>query len=134
MNAAQNKPDQIIKTMAENSSIFIKESLSPTYCTLKPKNTNSQPRYLAHNPSHTAQISMHFDFNNQFIKVKRTLTKISKTTKILFCFVLISGFMNLYVKHILDIKKVFYFDDLKQLGFLPDKIKISLQRRIFLEP
>jgi hypothetical protein len=29
--------------------------------------------------------SMHFSFNNQFIKVKRTLAKISKTTKILFC-------------------------------------------------
>jgi len=31
--------------------------------------------------------SMHFGFNNQFIKVKRTLAKISKTRKILFCFV-----------------------------------------------
>jgi hypothetical protein len=29
--------------------------------------------------------SMHFGFNNQFIKVKRTLAKISKTTKISFC-------------------------------------------------
>ena len=56
---------------------------------------------------------MHFDFNNQFIKIQRTLAKISKTTKILFCFVLISRFMNLYAKHIPDIKKVFYFDDLK---------------------
>ena len=46
---------------------------------------------------------MHFDFNNQFIKVKRTLAKISKTTKNLFCFVLISGFMNLYIKHIFNI-------------------------------
>ena len=42
--------------------------------------------------------------------------------------------MNLYVKHIPDIKNVFYFDDLKQLGFLPDKIRISLQGRTFLEP
>ena len=65
---------------------------------------------------------MHLDFNNQFIKVKRTLAKISKTTKFFF-FVLISGFMNIYIKHIPDIKKVFYFDDLKQLGFLPDKIR-----------
>jgi len=32
--------------------------------------------------------SMHFGFNNQFIKVKRTLAKISKKQqKILFCFV-----------------------------------------------
>jgi hypothetical protein len=50
---------------------------------------------------------MHFGFDNQFIKVKRTLTKISKTTKILFFFVLVSEIMNLYVKHIPDIKKVF---------------------------
>ena len=78
--------------------------------------------------------SKHFDFNNQFIKVKRTLAKLSKTTKNLFCFVLISGFMNLYIKRISNIKKVFSFDNLKQLGFLPDKIRISLQRRTFLEP
>jgi len=29
---------------------------------------------------------MHFGFDNQFIRVKRTLAKISKTTKILFVF------------------------------------------------
>jgi hypothetical protein len=51
---------------------------------------------------------MHFGFNNQFIKVKRTLIKISKTTKILFCFVLVLGITNLYVKHILDIKNIFF--------------------------
>jgi hypothetical protein len=51
---------------------------------------------------------MHFDFNNQFINVKRTLAKISKTTKILFCFVLVSGITNLYVKRIPDIKKIFF--------------------------
>jgi hypothetical protein len=62
---------------------------------------------------------MHFGFNNQFIKVKRTLAKISKTTKILFCFVLVSGIINLYVKRIPNIKKVFSFDDLEQLGFYP---------------
>ena len=28
---------------------------------------------------------MHFSFNNQFIKVKRTLAKISKTRNILLC-------------------------------------------------
>jgi len=61
---------------------------------------------------------MHFGFNNQFIKVKRTLIKISKTTKILFCFVLVSGITNLYVKRIPDIKKVFFFvDNIEQLGF-----------------
>jgi len=60
---------------------------------------------------------MHLGFNNQFIIVKRTLTKISKTTKILFCVVLVSGIINLYVKYILNIKKVFSFDEIKQLGF-----------------
>jgi hypothetical protein len=60
---------------------------------------------------------MHFGFNNQLIKVKRTLAKISKTTKILFCVVLVSGIMNLYVKYIPNIKKVFSFNDIKQLGF-----------------
>ena len=63
--------------------------------------------------------SMHFDFNNQFIKVKRTLAKISKTTKILFCLILVSGIMNLYVNRILDIKKIFSFDDFEQLVFYP---------------
>ena len=57
------------------------------------------------------KISMHFGFNNQFIKVKRTLIKISKTTKILFCLILVSGIMNLYVKRIPDMKKIFSFDD-----------------------
>ena len=55
--------------------------------------------------------SIHFGFNNQFIKVKRTLAKISKTTKILFFFILVSRIMNLYVKRIPDIKKIFSFDD-----------------------
>ena len=82
--------------------------------------------------------SMHFGFHNQFIKVKKTLAKISKTTKNLFCFVLVSEIINLYVKCIFDIKKVVVFiNDIKQLGFYPirfllDKIKISLQKRIFL--
>ena len=58
--------------------------------------------------------NMHFGFNNQFIKVKRTLAKISKTTKILFFFIFfiflclsfsIRG-MNLHVKLILDIKTI----------------------------
>jgi len=57
---------------------------------------------------------MHFGFNNQFIKVKRTLAKISKTTKKnLFCLILVLGIMNLYVKCIPDIKKIFSFDDLE---------------------
>jgi hypothetical protein len=50
-------------------------------------------------------ISMHFGFNNQFIKVTRTRPIFQKKSKI-FCFVLMSGITNLYVKRILDIKKV----------------------------
>ena len=50
--------------------------------------------------------SIHFGFNNQFIKVTRTLANISKNQKKIFCFVLMSGIMNLYVKYIPDIKKV----------------------------
>jgi hypothetical protein len=75
---------------------------------------------------------MYFCFNNQFIKVNRTLTKISKTKKKLFCVVLVSGIMNLYVKYISDIKKVFSFDN-RTVRFLPIKIKTSLPRRTFLK-
>jgi hypothetical protein len=49
---------------------------------------------------------MHFGFNNQFIKVKRTLAKISKTTKILFCLSFSIWGRNLHVKHIPDIKTI----------------------------
>jgi hypothetical protein len=49
---------------------------------------------------------MHFGFNNQFIKVKRTLAKISKTTKILFCLSFSIWGTNLHVKHIPDIKTI----------------------------
>jgi hypothetical protein len=52
---------------------------------------------------------MHFSFNNQFIKVKRTLAKIAKIPKQISCFVLVSGIMNLYVKPIPNIKKVFFY-------------------------
>jgi len=82
---------------------------------------------------------MYFGFNNQFIKANRTLTKISKTKKKLFCVVLVSGIMNLYVKYIPDIKRVvlvsgimnlyvkcipdikrvFSFDNIEQLSFYP---------------
>jgi len=55
--------------------------------------------------------NMHFGFNNQFIKVKRTLAKISKTTKYLFFFIfLFLSFSirgtNLHVKLIPDIKTI----------------------------
>ena len=47
--------------------------------------------------------SMHFGFNNQFIKVKRILANISKTKKILFCLSLSIRGMTLHVMHIPDI-------------------------------
>ena len=50
--------------------------------------------------------SMHFGFNNQFIKVTRTWPKFQKNPKKIFCLVLMYGIMNLYVKRILDIQKV----------------------------
>ena len=57
---------------------------------------------------------MHIVFNNQFIKVKRTLAKISKTTKILFCLSFSIQGMTLHVIRIPDIK--FFFHTLEQLG------------------
>ena len=60
---------------------------------------------------------MHFGFNNQFIKVKRTLTKILKTTKILFCLSFSIQGTTLHVIRILDIK--FFFQTLERLGFTP---------------
>jgi hypothetical protein len=53
----------------------------------------------------TIYFSMHFGFNNQFIKVTRTWLILQKIQKKIFCFVLISEIMNLYVKCIPDIKK-----------------------------
>jgi hypothetical protein len=50
---------------------------------------------------------MHFGFNNQFIKVTRIWPIFKKFQKKIFCFFLVLGIMNLYVKCILDIKRVF---------------------------
>jgi hypothetical protein len=46
---------------------------------------------------------MHFSFNNQFIKVKKTLAKISKTTKKNFCLSLSIRGTTLHVMRILNI-------------------------------
>jgi hypothetical protein len=51
---------------------------------------------------------MHFDFYYQFIKAIGT-GPIFKNTQKIFFFLLVSGIMNLYVKRILDIKKVVLF-------------------------
>jgi len=48
----------------------------------------------------------------------RTRPIFQKLKKI-FCFVLVSGIMNLHVKHIPDIQKVFSFVDIRRLGFTP---------------
>jgi len=53
--------------------------------------------------------SMHFGFNNKFIKVKRTLAKISKTTKILFCLSFSIRGTILHVICISDIKFIYFF-------------------------
>jgi len=52
------------------------------------------------------------------LKSREHWPKYQKQKKI-FCVVLVSGIMNLYVKRIPDIKKVFSFDDIEQLGFYP---------------
>jgi hypothetical protein len=54
---------------------------------------------------------MQFGFNNQFIKVKRTLAKISKTKKILFCLSFSIPGSTLHVIRILDIKFCFFFEN-----------------------
>ena len=51
---------------------------------------------------------MHFVFNNQFIKAMRSRLIFQKTPKKYFVF-LVSEIMNLYVKRIPDIKKVYIY-------------------------
>jgi hypothetical protein len=52
---------------------------------------------------------MYFVFNNQFIKAIRSRPILKKNTQKIFCFLLVSEIMNLYVKHIPDIKEVVSF-------------------------
>jgi hypothetical protein len=52
------------------------------------------------------------------LKSREHWPKYQKQKKI-FCVVLVSGITNLYVKRIPDIKKIFSFDDIEQLGFYP---------------
>jgi hypothetical protein len=49
-------------------------------------------------------IRMHFDFNNQFIKVTRTRPIFQKFQKKLFCFLLVSRVTTIYVKCIPGVK------------------------------
>jgi hypothetical protein len=62
---------------------------------------------------------MHIGFNNQFIKVTRTRPIFQKTSKKIFCFLLISGITNLYVKHTPYIKKVVFLFDVSIISFYP---------------
>jgi len=79
-------------------------------------------------------ISMHFDFNNQFIKVTRTRPIFKKFyNKNSFCFLLILRIMHLYVRRSLDIKKIVFFINFRMVRFLPDKIRTCLPRRTFLK-
>jgi uncharacterized membrane protein len=73
---------------------------------------------------------MHFGFNNQFIKVKRTLAKISKTTKILFC---LSFSIRGTILHVIRIPDIKSFSNVRTVRFYPIKIRTSLLRRAFLE-
>jgi hypothetical protein len=63
---------------------------------------------------------MHFGFNNKFIRAMRTRSIFEKFQKI-FCFLLVFGITNLYVKRIPDIKKVvfFYIYTLERISFYP---------------
>ena len=45
------------------------------------------------------------------LKSREYWPKFQKQQKKLFCLILVSGIMNLYVNRILDIKKIFSFDD-----------------------
>jgi len=53
--------------------------------------------------------SMHNGFNNKFIIAMRTRAIFQKKTQKIFCFLLVFGITNLYVKRIPDIKKVVSF-------------------------
>ena len=48
---------------------------------------------------------MHFGFNNKFIKAMRTRPILKKNPP-KYCFLLVYGIMNFYIKYIFDIKKV----------------------------
>jgi hypothetical protein len=59
---------------------------------------------------------MHFGFNNQFIKIMRTRPIFQKFQKKSF-FLLILNITHLYVKCILDIKKIVFFIDVRMIRF-----------------
>ena len=90
----------------------------------------SKKSYRIFHISKKQYFSMHFGFNNQFIKVKRTLAKISKTTKILFC---LSFSIRGTILHVIRIPDIKSFSNVRTVRFYPIKIRTSLLRRAFLE-
>jgi hypothetical protein len=84
---------------------------------LRPSVSKLKKNHIVFSYTKKQCFNMHFGFNNQFIKVKRTLTKILKTTKILFCLSFSIRGTTLHVIRILDIK--FFFQTLERLGFTP---------------
>ena len=66
------------------------------------------------------------------LKSREHWPKSQKQQNILFCLILVSGIMNLYVKRIPDIKKIFLLTTSKVLFFfLPDKDKDLLTEEDF---
>ena len=74
---------------------------------------------------------MYFGFDNQFIKLKRTLTKIAKTIKFLFC---LSFSIRGTTLHVICIPEIKFFLDARTVRFYPINIRTFLIRRAFLEP
>jgi len=72
---------------------------------------------------------MYFGFNSQFIKVNRTLAKILKTTKNLFCLSFSIQDTTLHVIRIPNIK--FFFSNPRTVRFYPIKIKNLLIKEGF---
>jgi len=73
---------------------------------------------FSYNKKNNICFNMHFGFNNKFIRVMRTKLIFQKYRKnILFCFLLVSRIMNLYVKCTPDIKKIVFYIDIKTVRF-----------------
>jgi len=84
---------------------------------IRPSVSKAKKSYCVFHTPKNNVLACNFDFNNQFSKVKRTLAKISKTTKILFCLSFSIRGTKLHVMRISDIK--FFFSTLERLGFTP---------------
>jgi hypothetical protein len=93
-----------IKTLQknfENKKIFLFSCIWPSL------SKKSYHIFIRRKFQNKKGFSMHFGFNNQFIKVMRTKSIFQKFKKKSFYFLLAFEITNLYVKRIPDIKKVF---------------------------